>query len=211
MTALMGTGLAVGMTRMDMSLILGSMLTARASAARSVGTALHLVMGTVVFGLAYAALWWAFDVGDAGVGTGSWFGLAVGTGWWFGLAVGAAHALIAACAMPMMSAVHPRAGATAGPRGCRAPAPDVWVRGAQLRGGDARRPDRSASRVRRCVGPRLRSADRVSDGGRIRDERAPRRVPPLRAEPDASERRERSRRVRLRRRGVRSATTRCCS
>jgi hypothetical protein len=49
------------------------------------------------------------------VGTGWWFGLAVGTGWWFGLAVGAAHALIAACAMPMMSAVHPRAGATAAP------------------------------------------------------------------------------------------------
>lgn len=62
--------------------------------ATAIGAMVHfVVMGTVVFGLAYAALFTPFDH-DA---------------WWVGLAIGVVHGLVVGVvAMPMMPKMHPR-------------------------------------------------------------------------------------------------------
>ena len=52
MTALMRVGASMGMTRMDMSLMLGSMFRRDADAARRMGLPIHFVNG-LVFGLVY--------------------------------------------------------------------------------------------------------------------------------------------------------------
>lgn len=94
MTLLMQMSAAMGMTRMpSMALIQGLMMTGDESKAKAIGTFTHLIMmGTVVFGLAYAALFTAF--GDAGVGTG--------------LVIGVAHGIVAGVVMIMFGAMHPR-------------------------------------------------------------------------------------------------------
>ncbi len=76
-----------------MPLVLGSMMSADPHRARRLGAILHyIVMGTVVFGLAYAALFAAF--GSASVG--------------IGVLIGAIHGVIFLAAMPMIPAMHPR-------------------------------------------------------------------------------------------------------
>lgn len=97
MTALMQMGAAMGMTRMNMAVMLGSMFRKDAESARRLGMAVHLMNG-LVFGLVYAVAWWIFDpsVGDA---------------WWIGLLFGAVHSLVAMSMMPVMSSMHPRVAA----------------------------------------------------------------------------------------------------
>lgn len=95
MTILMRVGKNAGMTNMPgMNLIQGAMVTDDASTAKKIGAFTHvIVMGTVVFGVIYAALFNAF-------GTGSWLA---------GLLLGLVHGLIAgAIALPMMGSSHPR-------------------------------------------------------------------------------------------------------
>ncbi|MBW3669185.1 MAG: hypothetical protein KY443_08230 [Actinobacteria bacterium] len=56
MTALMQMSAAAGLTGMPpMPLVMGSMVSGDRSTATGIGTAIHLMMGTVLFGLAYAA------------------------------------------------------------------------------------------------------------------------------------------------------------
>lgn len=95
MTAMMQMSAMTGMTNMPpMPLVTGSMLTGDRSAANKLGAAIHFVMmGTIMFGLAYAALFTAFD----------------DQAWWVGALIGIAHGLLVGLVfMPMMPSVHPR-------------------------------------------------------------------------------------------------------
>lgn len=97
MSAMMKMAGAAGMTRMPpMELVTGAMMTGDAQRARRIGTMIHwIVMGTVVFGLAYAGLFVA-------LGSASWVN---------GLVIGAAHGvLVGLVFLPMMPTVHPRMG-----------------------------------------------------------------------------------------------------
>jgi hypothetical protein len=99
MSAMMSMAASAGMTRMPpMPLVMGSMMTGEPRQAVRLGTMLHyLVMGTLVFGLLYAALFTSF--GSSSVLTG--------------VAIGAVHGLVVgAMAMPMMPAMHPRMSAS---------------------------------------------------------------------------------------------------
>jgi hypothetical protein len=95
MTVMMRMAGAAGITRMPpMELVTGSMITGNPASARRIGFVIHwIVMGTVVFGLGYAAVFVA-------VGSAAWLVGAV-----TGLVHGAAVGLVF---MPMMPAMHPR-------------------------------------------------------------------------------------------------------
>lgn len=94
MTALMQMGRSMGMTSMEMPLMLGSMFRRDAAGARQLGWMLHAMNG-FVFGLIYAAAWAALDPAEADA-------------WWVGLIFGAVHGTIVLFVMPIMSAMHPR-------------------------------------------------------------------------------------------------------
>jgi hypothetical protein len=85
----------VGLTRMDIPLLLGTVFTANRDRANVIGYAFHFVNG-LLFALAYYAVFRA--VGHAG--------------WLFGLGLGAVHALFAGGALVgvLLPAVHPRMG-----------------------------------------------------------------------------------------------------
>jgi hypothetical protein len=95
MTAMMMASKKAGMSDMPpMPLVMGSMMTGDRKKAMAIGGMIHLiVMGTIVFGIAYGLLFDAFD-NDA---------------WWVGALIGAAHGvLVGAVFMPMMPFMHPR-------------------------------------------------------------------------------------------------------
>lgn len=76
-----------------MTLVQGSMVTDDPSKANAIGFVTHvLIMGTVVFGLSYAALFTLF--GSAA--------------WWLGALIGAVHGIIAGAVLPMMGRNHPK-------------------------------------------------------------------------------------------------------
>lgn len=95
MTALMQMGEAMGMTRMNMAVMLGSMFRRDPGSARSLGMTLHLMNG-LAFGVLYALVWWAIDPAD------------LADAWWIGLVFGAVHGVVAMAMMPVMSGMHPR-------------------------------------------------------------------------------------------------------
>ncbi|CAN5791264.1 hypothetical protein BH23ACT5_BH23ACT5_22380 [soil metagenome] len=86
-----------------MTLVTGSMMSGDPDRARLSGAMIHyVVMGTVAFGLLYAALFAAF--GSASLLTG--------------VVIGAVHGVfVGAVAMPMMPAMHPRMTGSLGPGG----------------------------------------------------------------------------------------------
>ncbi|MFO7960066.1 MAG: hypothetical protein R6U94_03855 [Nitriliruptoraceae bacterium] len=94
MSAMMRGATAMGVTDMpSMTLIQGTMLTDDVDRANRIGVVTHVVMmGTIVFGIGYAALFTV--LGDAGVLTGALIGLG--------------HGIVAGLAMAMMGSVHPR-------------------------------------------------------------------------------------------------------
>lgn len=95
MTLLTKMGSFMGMSKMpDMAVIQGAMFTDDEPTAKRIGMFTHLVMmGAVVFGTAYAALFAVF-------GTASWLA---------GIGIGVVHGLVAGIVgMPMMSSMHPR-------------------------------------------------------------------------------------------------------
>ena len=85
----------LGLTRMDIPLLLGTVFTGHRSRANVIGYALHFVNG-LLFALGYYAIFRA--VGHAG--------------WLFGLGLGFVHALFAGGALVnvLLPAVHPRMG-----------------------------------------------------------------------------------------------------
>lgn len=92
---MMNAAKAAGMINMPpMPLVLGTMVSGQRKTAMGIGAVGHFVMmGTVVFGLMYAALFSTLDSDS----------------WWVGLAIGVVHGLIVGvAAMPMMPKMHPR-------------------------------------------------------------------------------------------------------
>lgn len=95
MTMMMKMSAKMGMTGMPpMELVTGSMFSGDADSAQRIGIGLHwIMMGTVVFGILYAALF-----------------TALGTeGWLAGVVIGAIHGVVVgAVFLPMMPSMHPR-------------------------------------------------------------------------------------------------------
>lgn len=94
MTLMMQGATTLGMTSMpSMTLIQGLMVTDDIDTAKRIGIVTHvLVMGTMMFGIGYAALFTLLD--DASVLTGALVGLG--------------HGIVAGLAMAMMGSMHPR-------------------------------------------------------------------------------------------------------
>ena len=91
-TATMSAGSGLGLSRMSLPLMLGTMFTANRDRAPIIGFAAHLVLGWLLASL-YAL---AFE---------SWSRAT----WWLGLGIGLIHALVVLVAvMPILPSVHPR-------------------------------------------------------------------------------------------------------
>lgn len=92
LTAVMMLAQVLGLTRLDLPLVLGTIVSADPDRARAAGFGLHLLMGQV-FALFYAA---AFDSLDR-------------AGWWLGALFGLGHAVVAlAVLVPLLPGLHPR-------------------------------------------------------------------------------------------------------
>ncbi|AEB11046.1 hypothetical protein [Marinithermus hydrothermalis] len=92
MTILMYMAPAMGLPKMDVMGMLGTMFTETPSSARGIGAVMHFLMGAV-FTLVYAGLWSA-ELGNPTAGWGILYGLV--------------HGVIAILATPMMMRMHPR-------------------------------------------------------------------------------------------------------
>ena len=92
MTALMYMAPAMGMPKMDIIGMLGTMFTPNQGAARVMGVVVHFMMGAV-FAVIYALLW------SLGIG---------GSTWAWGAIFGVVHGVIALLTMPAMMKMHPR-------------------------------------------------------------------------------------------------------
>jgi len=92
LTAILSGSQSLGLTRMNLPYILGTMLTPDRDRAKAVGILVHLLNGWV-FSLVYVA---AFH---------QWGGPA----WWKGAAIGAVHAaFVLVAGMPALPGLHPR-------------------------------------------------------------------------------------------------------
>ncbi len=92
MTALMYMAPMLGMPRMDIATMLGTMFLASSGAAFWLGLMIHLMMGVILFPVIYR---WVLQPGDrSGTGSGALFGLIL----W-----AAANFMV----MPMMGVIHP--------------------------------------------------------------------------------------------------------
>lgn len=95
MTVMMTLATGMGLTRMPpMTLVVGSMMSRDPERAGRFGVMIHyIVMGTVVFGIAYAVLFAGFGSSSALTGA----------------LIGAAHGVVfGGIVMPMLPAIHPR-------------------------------------------------------------------------------------------------------
>jgi hypothetical protein len=104
LTTLMAGSQGLGLTRMNLPYLLGTMVTPDRDRAKVLGIAIHLVNGWI-FALAYLAIFHA--LGRAG--------------WWRGALVGAVHAMfVLAVLLPALPGLHPRmASEHQGPTGIR--------------------------------------------------------------------------------------------
>jgi hypothetical protein len=92
LTIVLAVSKPVGLTRMDLPFLLGTMFTANRNKAPWFGFICHLVIGWI-FALLYAA---TFET--IGIGT-----------WWFGLIIGLVHAIfVLSTGLEIMSSFHPR-------------------------------------------------------------------------------------------------------
>lgn len=92
LTTLMAGSQALGLTRMNIPYMLGTMFTSSRDRAKVYGVLFHLLNGWI-FSLIYVAAFHAT-------------GLAT---WWFGAAVGVVHAaFVLAVALPLLPGMHPR-------------------------------------------------------------------------------------------------------
>jgi uncharacterized membrane protein YagU involved in acid resistance len=100
LTTLMAASQGIGLTRMNIPYLLGTMVTADRDRAKLLGFTLHLINGWI-FSLVYVAAFYAWG----------------GPTWWKGAAIGLVHALfVLAVGMPTMPGLHPRmASETRGP------------------------------------------------------------------------------------------------
>lgn len=92
MTAVMSMAPAMGLPRMEIPKMLGSMFVRDGGAANGLGLMLHLMMG-VVFAIIYAIGFTALNAAPT---------------WYTGVLFASAHWLVAMLVMGMMGSVHPR-------------------------------------------------------------------------------------------------------
>lgn len=94
MTALMYLAPSMGMPKMDILNMLGTMFIEPNGNALGLGAVAHFMMGAI-FAIVYALLWTTVGIGAAG--------------WLWGLIFGVVHGLVVAVVMPMMvENMHPR-------------------------------------------------------------------------------------------------------
>jgi uncharacterized membrane protein YagU involved in acid resistance len=92
LTSILAGSQGLGMTRMNVPYLLGTMITPDRDRAKLIGILLHFVNGWV-FSLVYVAAFQAIGMAT----------------WWFGALVGLVHAIfILAVAFPALPALHPR-------------------------------------------------------------------------------------------------------
>jgi uncharacterized membrane protein YagU involved in acid resistance len=92
MTILMYLAPMMGIPKMDIIGMLGTMFTPNESTEKFIGAVIHFMMGAI-FAIVYAFLW------SIGIGSPTW---------WWGLIFGAVHAVITMVAIPLMNRMHPR-------------------------------------------------------------------------------------------------------
>ena len=92
MTILMYLAPLMGMPKLDIIAMLGTMFTSNKTVSTIIGVMAHLMMG-VVFAFIYALLW------SFGIGSPTWL---------WGLIFGALHGLLVYMIMPMINRMHPR-------------------------------------------------------------------------------------------------------
>lgn len=92
LTVLMATSRPLGLTRMDLPFLLGTMFTSDRNKAPVFGFAAHLVMGWLfafIYGIAFE---------QSGLNT-----------WWFGMAIGFVHgAFVLTVGLQLLTTLHPR-------------------------------------------------------------------------------------------------------
>jgi len=92
LTTLMAGSQGIGMTRMNIPYLLGTMFTANRDRAKPLGVAIHLLNG-LVFSLIYVAMFRAWG----------------GATWWKGLVIGLVHAgFVLTVGMSALPGLHPR-------------------------------------------------------------------------------------------------------
>jgi hypothetical protein len=104
-TAVLMMAPRMGMPRMDIVDLLGTMFSAKSN--RALGWVMHLMMG-MVFGLVYAFLW------TQGIGSDTWL---------YGLVFGAIHWLVVGVMMALIPMMH------AGIKSGAVKAPGMWMTG----------------------------------------------------------------------------------
>lgn len=92
MTAVMSMAPAMGLPRMEIPKMLGSMFVRGEGTANGLGLMLHLMMG-VIFAVIYAIGFTALNAAPT---------------WYIGVLFGSMHWLVAMLAMGMMGSIHPR-------------------------------------------------------------------------------------------------------
>ena len=92
MTILMYLAPLMGMPKLDIIAMLGTMFTSNKTVSTIIGVMAHLMMD-VVFAFIYALLW------SFGIGSPTWL---------WGLIFGAVHGLVVYMIMPMINRMHPR-------------------------------------------------------------------------------------------------------
>jgi hypothetical protein len=100
LTTLMASSQGLGLTRMNIPYLLGTMVTADRDRAKPIGVLLHVINGWL-FSLVYVLAFHAWD----------------GPTWWKGAAIALVHSgFVLAAGMPTMPGIHPRmASETRGP------------------------------------------------------------------------------------------------
>lgn len=92
LTSMMAGSQGLGMTRMNIPYLLGTMITPNRDRARLIGVLVHCVNGWM-FSLLYVAAFHAWDTAT----------------WWLGAATGLVHAgFVLAVGMPLLPGMHPR-------------------------------------------------------------------------------------------------------
>lgn len=89
-TILMYAGPMMGMPKMDIGQMLGSMVHSQGGLALTMGLMVHFGMG-IVFAIIYALVWQGLDLAPS---------------WWTGLVFGAVHFVVATAGMSMMPVIH---------------------------------------------------------------------------------------------------------
>jgi hypothetical protein len=92
LTSILRVAQAIGLTRIDLPLMLGTMVTVRRDRAKVYGFVLHLINGWI-FAYVYASAFEALHKAT----------------WWVGIIVGAVHGFfVLAVGMPSLPGIHPR-------------------------------------------------------------------------------------------------------